>query len=108
MKITKTRLKEIIKEELNEMDLPTWEGEPFGEYDLEDENKQGRAQRTHDLTKDAPINALLQALRVVSSPMLDATIRKLAFDVVKDLEEIDFNDFVEALEYAIDPQGEGF
>ena len=91
MKLTKARLRQIIREELNE-----------------NESDQGRRQRAHDLTKDAPVNALLQALRVVSSPMLDATIRKLAYDVVKDLEEIDFNDFAEALQYARDPHGEGF
>ena len=42
MKLTKQRLKQIIKEELNEIDLPTYEGEPFGEYDLEAENEKGR------------------------------------------------------------------
>ena len=41
MKITKQRLKQIIREELNEIDLPTYEGEPFGEYDLEAENEKG-------------------------------------------------------------------
>ena len=59
MKITKQRLKEIIREELagegkrTRMtmpalsvddfgpDLPTYEGEPFGEYDLEAENQKG-------------------------------------------------------------------
>ena len=60
MKITKQRLKEIIREELSregkrtdmtmpaltdddfEPELPTYEGEPFGEYDLEAENEKGR------------------------------------------------------------------
>ena len=59
MKITKTRLKEIIREELAregkrtrmsmpaladddfEPDPPAWEGEPFSAYDLEAENAQG-------------------------------------------------------------------
>ena len=41
MKITKAKLRQIIKEELNEIDLPTYEGEPFGEYDLEAENEKG-------------------------------------------------------------------
>jgi len=52
MKITKTRLKEIIKEELSEAGLPTWEGEPFGEYDLEAENEKGRAASLADLQSD--------------------------------------------------------
>lgn len=52
MKITKQRLKEIIREELNEADLPTWEGEPFGEYDLEAENEKGRAASLADLQSD--------------------------------------------------------
>ena len=121
MKITKARLKQIIREELNESE---WDEIAYQQrqddyakdagawYDDEGDNDaswgQVAAQAAHDLVKDAPINALLQALRVVSSPMLDATIRKLAYDVVKDLEEIDFNDFVEALQYARDPHGEGF
>jgi len=46
MKITKQRLKEIIKEEVD--DLPTWEGEPFGEYDLETENEKGRREAADD------------------------------------------------------------
>jgi len=49
MKITKTRLKEIIREELStvreneppEAGLPAWEGEPFSDYDLEAENAKG-------------------------------------------------------------------
>jgi hypothetical protein len=52
MKITKQRLKEIIKEELNEVGLPTYEGEPFGEYDLEAENEKGRAASLADLQSD--------------------------------------------------------
>lgn len=42
MKITKQRLKEIIREELtslNESDPPSWEGPPFGPYDLDAENR---------------------------------------------------------------------
>ena len=85
MKISKAKLRQIIREELNE-------GDAYASGDLD------RAFAAHELVKGAPINALLQALRVVSSPMLDATIRKLAYDVVKDLEEVDFNDFVAALE----------
>ncbi len=92
MKISKTKLRQIIRDELNESEY----------YDDEGQNDpswaQVSAQAAHDLVKGAPINALLQALRVVSSPMLDATIRKLAYDVAKDLEEADFNDFVAALE----------
>ena len=44
MKITKQRLKEIIREELtslNESDPPSWEGPPFGPYDLDAENRAG-------------------------------------------------------------------
>jgi hypothetical protein len=60
MKISKSKLRQIIKEELAEVnrfppdmigraahsaaqagDLPAWEGEPFGEYDLEAENERG-------------------------------------------------------------------
>ena len=41
MKLTKAKLRQIIKEELDEIDLPTYEGEPFGEYDLEAENEKG-------------------------------------------------------------------
>ena len=49
MKLTKQRLKEIIKEELTTVheapgsdgiDLPTWEDGPFGDYDLEAENEK--------------------------------------------------------------------
>ncbi len=46
MKITKSRLKEIIREELSivrESDLPSWDGAPFEEYDLDAENAQGMA-----------------------------------------------------------------
>jgi hypothetical protein len=102
MKISKAKLRQIIREELNESEYYDDEGDNDASWG------QVAAQAAHDLVKDAPVNALLQALRVVSSPMLDATIRKLAYDVVKDLEEIDFNDFVEALQYARDPHGEGF
>jgi len=47
MKISKTQLRQIIKEELSETDLPKWEGEPFGEYDLEAENEKGRQEETY-------------------------------------------------------------
>ena len=103
MKISKAKLRQIIREELNNDENETLP--PLGPPEPQSPR---RAQRAHALTKDAPVNALLQALRVVSSPMLDATIRKLAFDVAKDLKEADFNDFVEALDYARDPHGEGF
>ena len=86
MKISKAKLRQIIREELSESE---WD-DPL--------TARSSVEAAHDLTKGAPIDALLRALRVVSSPMLDATIRKLAFDVVKDLEEADFNDFVAALE----------
>jgi len=60
MKITKQRLKEIIKEELSTVrenephepyDAP-WEGEPFGEYDLEAENEKGRLAAAEELGLD--------------------------------------------------------
>ena len=44
MKITKQRLKEIIREELtslNESDELKWDGPPFGPYDLDAENRAG-------------------------------------------------------------------
>jgi len=52
MKITKQRLKEIIKEELNEIDLPPWgdddpDDKTFGEYDLEAENEKGRQEESY-------------------------------------------------------------
>ena len=47
MKLTKAKLRQIIKEELDEMDLPKWEGEPFGEYDLEAENEKGRQEESY-------------------------------------------------------------
>ena len=92
MKLTKARLRQIIREELNNDENETLP--PLGPPEPQSPR---RIQRAHALTKDAPINALLQALRVVSSPMLNATIRKLAYDVAKDLEEADFNDFVAAM-----------
>mgnify|MGYP007032468042 FL=1 len=67
MKITKQRLKEIIREELSregkrtdmtmpaltdddfEPELPTYEGEPFGEYDIEAENEKGRRIKAREL-----------------------------------------------------------
>jgi len=79
MKITKQRLKEIIREELStvregewyddenetrgdrkhrdsqhepDIGLPTWEGEPFGEYDLEAENEKGRLAVAEELGLD--------------------------------------------------------
>ena len=79
MKITKQRLKEIIREELStvregewyddenetrgdrkyrdnqhepDIGLPTWEGEPFGEYDLEAENEKGRLAAAEELGLD--------------------------------------------------------
>ena len=93
MKLTKARLRQIIREELNNDENETLP--PLGPPEPQSPR---RVQRAHALTKGAPVDALLQALRVVSSPMLDATIRKLAFDVAKDLEEADFNDFIAALE----------
>jgi hypothetical protein len=80
MKITKTRLKEIIKEELAnegkrtdmsmpalsdddfEPDLPTWEGEPFGEYDLEAENEKGRLAAAKALGVDPEDPSLWQKI----------------------------------------------
>ena len=47
MKISKSKLRQIIKEELNEVGLPTYEGEPFGEYDLEAENEKGRQEEAY-------------------------------------------------------------
>ena len=108
MKISKTKLRQIIKEELSEADLPKWEGEPFGEYDLEAENEKGRTKHAHDLTKTAPPKALLKAASsLILDPMTSATIRKFVFDLVKGLDDEDFNDFEEALATAVDPQGEG-
>ncbi len=66
MKITKTRLKEIIKEELSEMDLPKWEGEPFGEYDLDAENEKGGLgdlQSDEKFTGGSPEERLLTLMR---------------------------------------------
>ena len=51
MKISKTKLRQIIKEEID--DLPKWEGEPFGEYDLEAENENAaRAAVAKELGTD--------------------------------------------------------
>ena len=66
MKITKTRLKEIIKEELSEMDLPKWEGEPFGEYDLDAENEKGGLgdlQSDEKFTGGSPEERLLTLMK---------------------------------------------
>jgi len=49
MKISKSKLRQIIKEEMNlpptlddsDPGLPTYEDEPFAEYDLEAENQNG-------------------------------------------------------------------
>ena len=91
MKITKQKLQQIIKEELNEM------------------SEKGRLGQTHDLTKSAPLDALLKAMALKltfgAPPMRDATIRKFAFDLLKNLEEEDFKDFVEAVEHFGPPEG---
>ena len=66
MKITKTRLKEIIKEELSEMDLPKWEGEPFGEYDLDAENEKGGLgdlQSDEKFTGGSPEEQMLRRIK---------------------------------------------
>jgi len=70
MKITKTRLKEIIREELStvreseppEPGLPAWEGEPFGEYDLEAENEKGRLAAAEALGVDPADPSLWQKI----------------------------------------------
>jgi len=70
MKITKQRLKEIIKEELSEMDLPKWEGEPFGEYDLDAENEKaglGDLQTEPRHEGGTPMERLLNKLLIVSN-----------------------------------------
>ena len=83
MKITKTRLKEIIKEELSEMDLPKWEGEPFGEYDLDAENEKGGLgdlQSTDRFTggsREEQMNILINA-RDVLSKMSDEKLEELS------------------------------
>ena len=88
MKITKQRLKEIIREELVregkrtrmsmpalsdddfEPDLPTWEGEPFGEYDLDAENEKaglGDLQTEPRHEGGTPMERLLNKLLIVSN-----------------------------------------
>tara|TARA_R110002110_G_scaffold104601_1_gene263655 strand:- start:653 stop:910 length:258 start_codon:yes stop_codon:yes gene_type:complete len=70
MKITKTRLKEIIREELStvreneppEAGMPAWEGEPFGEYDLEAENEKGRLAAAKALGVDPEDPSLWQKI----------------------------------------------
>ncbi len=83
MKITRQRLKEIIREELStvresqtepgldspvwrdeplgaapdETDLPSWEGDPFGEYDLEAENAKGFEAELARRVRSEPDNA---------------------------------------------------
>tara|TARA_B100001123_G_C15114115_1_gene948649 strand:- start:326 stop:712 length:387 start_codon:yes stop_codon:yes gene_type:complete len=83
MKITKQRLKEIIKEELSEMDLPTYKGDPFGEYDLEAENKKGRQEEL--------ANYLLKMYQDLSETGDVMTIREIIQDnfnsALKDAED---------------------
>jgi hypothetical protein len=83
MKISKQRLKEIIREELlivresqtepgidspiwraeplgagpAQPDLPSWEGDPFGEYDLEAENAKGFEAELARRVRSEPDNA---------------------------------------------------
>jgi len=126
MKISKSKLRQIIREELKEgysreevnrminapragiSAPPVPGGESSGEYDLEAENEKTRAKQTHDLTKSAPLYALLQAMALKltfgAPPMRDAAIRKFAFDLLKNLEEEDFNDFVKAVEHFGPPE----
>lgn len=67
MKITKQRLKEIIKEELSEMDLPKWgdddpEDKTFGKYDLEAENERGKRAAAKALGVDPKDPSLWQKI----------------------------------------------
>ena len=91
MKITKQRLKEIIREELAnegkrtdmsipalsdddfEPDPPAWEGEPFGEYDLEAENEKGRLAAAEELGLDPADPSLWEKI-------LDAVRRANVFE----------------------------
>jgi len=97
MKITKTRLKEIIKEELSEMDLPKWEGEPFGEYDLDAENEKGGLgdlQSDEKFTGGSPEERLLilmkarKVLAAMSKEKLTALSKSLDAEQVAVLRHI--------------------
>ena len=111
MKISKSKLRQIIKEELSAVHESDW-------YDDENETRADRkysdrpspkAKQAHDLTKAAPPKALLKAASaLILDPMTSATIRKFVFDLVKDLDDEDFNNFEEALATAVDPWGEGY
>ena len=78
MKITKQRLKEIIREELtslNESDLPSWEGPPFGPYDLDAENEKARRaaeepigaeiEDAPEVSEDEPSSPSAEALTIL-------------------------------------------
>jgi len=114
MKISKSKLRQIIKEELSAVHESDWyddEHETLADkkYADRDADVGGRAKQAHDLTKAAPPKALLKAAAsLILDPMTSATIRKFVFDLVKGLDDEDFNDFEEALATAVDPQGEGF
>jgi len=74
---------------------------------LGEEIVEGRAKQAHDLTKGESPKALLKAAAsLIMDPMTTVTIRKFVFDLVKGLDDEDFNDFEEALATAADPWGE--
>ena len=103
MKISKAKLRQIIKEEMNL--APVLDDSVPG---IDDEHLD-RSKEAHDLTKGAPPKALLKAASsLITDPLTTAAIRKFIFDLVRGLDDEDFNDFEEALATAVDPQGEGF
>ena len=93
MKISKAKLRQIIKEIKEE---------------LKPSHSKGRQQRAHELTADGPLDALLSTAASYADPYADRALRKVVFGIVKDLEEVEFQEFGEALKMAEDPYGEGY
>jgi len=96
MKISKQRLKEIIKEEIAA--LPTWEAEPFGEYDVDTEDLQAVLER-------APLGALLQASIPHIGRNEEASVRQITSVIAANLGKEDLADFLKDIEMAINPPG---
>ena len=77
---------ERMREELSEMDLPKWEGEPFGEYDLDAENERGRLgdlQSDEKFTGGSPEERLLTLMRAreVLAKMSEEDLEELSLSL---------------------------
>jgi hypothetical protein len=101
MKITKQRLREIIKEELASL-VEEYRGSPF-------RNTPGRSPEwIANLIENAPMQYLHEAIApfvdsIEALPSEDSAARKAIADIVATLEEADSDKFAEALEIYLQP-----